>query len=213
VREARAAAAINHPNIVQAYAVGEDEGLFYFAMEYVQGSTLKQVLVHGGRLVADRALAIAEQVVTALDYAWRSQGLIHRDIKPDNILIAKGGLVKLTDFGLAKAEDSRMTRTGVVMGTPSYMSPEQVLGKDADARSDIYSMGLVLYECLTGDTVFVGENVLERQLKEMPPPPGSVVEGVPPEMDTVIMKAIAKEPPDRFQTVRDFTTALRALSL
>ena len=105
-----------------------------------------------------------------------------------------------------------MTRTGVVMGTPSYMAPEQVLGKDADARSDIYSMGLVIYECLTGETVFMGQDVLQRQLEETPPPPGAKVQGVPADLDAVVMKCIAKKPDDRYQTVRELIAALRAVT-
>ena len=130
--------------------------------------------------------------------------------RPGRLLLAKGGLVKLMDFGLAKSEDSRMTRTGVVMGTPSYMAPEQVKGKEADARSDIYSVGLVLYECLSGETVFAKGDVLERQLEETPPPPSTVVEGVPPALDETVMKCIQKDPDKRFQTARELVVALRA---
>ena len=139
---------------------------------------------------------------------------MHRDIKPDNILINKDGLVKLTDFGLAKADDSpQMTRTGIVIGTPSYMAPEQVKGKMADARSDIYSLGLVLYECLKGAAVFSEGDILERQLEEMPPAPSAVAKGIPKKLDAIVLKTIAKDPDKRFQSVRDLRAALRALTL
>jgi len=179
-------------------------------MAFIDGPSLHKYLATKGGLKPKEAINVMVQANSALA-AIHEAGIVHRDIKPDNMLIAKGGLVKLTDFGLAKAEDSRMTRTGVVMGTPSYMAPEQVLGKEADARSDIYSMGLVIYECLTGETVFMGQDVLERQLKELPPPPGSKLEGVPAELDAIVMRCIAKKPEDRFQTVRELIAALRAV--
>lgn len=211
VREARTAAKITHPNIIAIYDISASVGKAYIAMEYVDGPSLHKYLSAKGALKPREAINIIVQACSALA-AIHDAGIVHRDIKPDNMLIAKGGLVKLTDFGLAKAEDSRMTRTGVVMGTPSYMAPEQVLGKEADVRSDIYSMGLVLHECLTGKTTFLGPDVLERQLKEMPDPPGKSVPGIPPELDAIVMKCIAKDPKDRYQTVRDLVTDLRAVT-
>lgn len=210
VREARTAAKISHPNIIAIYDISASVGKAYIAMEYIDGPSLHKYLTAKGAMKPKEAVNVVVQACNALS-AIHEAGIIHRDIKPDNILIAKGGLIKLTDFGLAKAEDSRMTRTGLVMGTPSYMAPEQVLGKEADARSDVYSMGLVLYECLTGETVFLGPDVLERQLKETPPPPGSKVPGIPPELDAVIMKSISKKPEDRYQSIRELMTALRAV--
>ncbi|MDZ4859304.1 MAG: protein kinase [Candidatus Hydrogenedentes bacterium] len=210
VREARTAAKISHPNIIAIYDISASVGKAYIAMEYVDGPSLHKYLTSKGGLKARETINVIVQACNALA-AIHEAGIVHRDIKPDNILIAKGGLIKLTDFGLAKAEDSRMTRTGVVMGTPSYMAPEQVLGKEADARSDIYSMGLVMYECLSGETVFMGQDVIERQLKETPPPPSQKVEGVPPALNDIVMKCIDKKPEDRFQTVRELITALRAV--
>lgn len=210
VREARTAAKITHPNIIAIYDISASVGKAYIAMEYVDGPSLHKYLSGKGGLKPREMVNVMVQACSALA-AIHEAGIVHRDIKPDNMLIAKGGLIKLTDFGLAKADDSRMTRTGVVMGTPSYMAPEQVLGKDADARSDIYSMGLVMYECLTGETVFMGSNVLERQLNETPPPPSTKVPGVSPELDAVIMRCIAKRPEDRYQTVRELIAALRAV--
>ncbi|MFA6244833.1 MAG: protein kinase, partial [Candidatus Hydrogenedentales bacterium] len=147
IREARTAAKINHPNIVAIYDISATAGKAYIAMEYIDGPSLHKFLSTRSGLKPREAVNLIVQACNALS-AIHDAGIVHRDIKPDNILIAKGGLVKLTDFGLAKAEDSRMTRTGVVMGTPSYMAPEQVLGKEADVRSDVYALGLVLYECL-----------------------------------------------------------------
>ena len=209
MREARTAAKISHPNNIAIYKICAGVGKAYIAMEYVDGPSLNKYLSSKGGLKPKETINAIVQACSALA-AIHEAGIVHRDIKPDNILIAKGGLIKLTDFGLAKVEDSRMTRTGVVMGTPSYMAPEQVLGKDADARSDIYSMGLVIYECLTGETVFIGQDVLERQLNELPSPPSKTVEGISPELDAVVMKCIAKDPGERYQTVRDLIAGLRA---
>lgn len=209
VREAQAAAKITHPNIISIYDISASVGKAYIAMEYIEGPSLHKYVAAKGALTPREAVNILGQACSALA-AIHEVGIVHRDIKPDNILLAKGGLVKLMDFGLAKSEDSRMTRTGVVMGTPSYMAPEQVKGKEADARSDIYSVGLVLYECLSGETVFAKGDVLERQLEETPPPPSTVVEGVPPALDETVMKCIQKDPDKRFQTARELVVALRA---
>lgn len=210
IREARTAAKISHPNIISIYDISASVGKAYIAMEFVEGPSLHKHLRERSRLGARETLSLMTQTCAALA-SIHEAGIVHRDIKPDNILIAKGGLVKLTDFGLAKAEDSRMTRTGVVMGTPSYMAPEQVLGKEADMRSDIYSLGLVIHECLTGETVFAKGDVLERQLQEVPLPPGTSVADVPEELDQLIMKCIEKDPNKRFQTARELHGALRAI--
>ena len=210
IREAKAAAKINHPNIISVYDISATVGKAYIAMEFVDGGSLTRYLAFKGKLTAREAINIMIQACSALA-AIHEAGIVHRDIKPDNILIAKGGLVKLTDFGLAKSGDNRLTRTGTSMGTPSYMSPEQVLGKEADARSDLYSIGLVLHELLTGQTVFREGDVLERQLEEMPVPPSASVEGVPPELDAAILKAVMKKPNERWQSVKEFVEALRAI--
>jgi serine/threonine-protein kinase len=208
IREAKAAARVNHPNIISIYDISANTGRAYIAMEYVQGVNLHQYTQEKGRLSPREAASIAAQACSALE-AIHGVGVVHRDIKPDNILLAKGGLVKLTDFGLAKAADTRITGTGVIMGTPSYMSPEQTRHSDVDARSDIYSLGLVLHEMLTGNTVFGGPDVIERQQREMPEPPSTVVPGIPQMLDDIVMKCIAKEPERRFQTAAALLAALR----
>ena len=207
-REARAAAQVSHPNILSIYDIGVDEGSSYIAMEYVEGGNLNQYLKKSGKLSPRDAVEIIGQACEALD-AVHQAGIVHRDIKPDNILLAKGGVVKLMDFGLAKGYGQRLTGSHVIMGTPCYMSPEQARGGDVDHRSDIYAMGLMLYELLTGKTVFNEGNVLERQIVEMPPPPSSVVDGVPPLLDQIIMKCIAKDPEERFQSAADLRNQLR----
>lgn len=210
LREARAAARISQPNIISIYDIGGSRGKVYIAMEYVEGGSLLRYIRAKGRLSVRETISVFVQVCSALN-AIHEAGIVHRDIKPENILIAKGGLVKLTDFGLAKITGSRVTRTGAVMGTPSYMAPEQVLGKDTDPRTDLYATGLVMYECLTGKTVFDGGNVLERQLNETPSPPSSLVGDVPQEMDYIIMKCIEKEPEKRYSSAQELMADLRRL--
>ncbi|MBP5181786.1 MAG: serine/threonine protein kinase, partial [Lentisphaeria bacterium] len=138
IKEARAAAKLNHPNIVQAYAVGEDEGIFYFAMEYIDGMTMKEVLAKEKILAPERAISIIEQIVNALDYAWKEEKLIHRDIKPDNIMLTTSGRAKLADLGLARmAGDQQEAEGDTIMGTPQYISPEHLTGEPMDIRSDL----------------------------------------------------------------------------
>ena len=212
VREARTAAKISHPNIVSIYDISASEGRAYIAMEYVEGVSLYRYLAKKGALPPREAVNFMVQACSALA-AIHEGGITHRDIKPDNVLIAKGGLVKIMDFGLAKSEDNRLTRAGVVMGTPSYMSPEQARGKEADARSDIYSIGMVLHECLTGQIVFASGNVVMRQVQEMPPPPSASKDDIPNELDAIVMKCIQKKPEDRYQSMHELVADLRALNL
>lgn len=210
VREARTAAKITHPNIVSIYDISASEGKAYIAMEYVEGPALRGYLDGKGKLAIREALNIATQACNALE-AIHGAGIVHRDVKPDNILLAKGGLVKVMDFGLAKSEDARMTKSGIVMGTPCYMSPEQALGKDVDGRTDIYAMGLVLHEMLTGKVVFEDGNVLERQVKEVPPKPSDSVEGIPEALDALVMKCLAKNPEERFAATGELVAELRKI--
>ncbi|MCF6286296.1 MAG: serine/threonine protein kinase, partial [Candidatus Hydrogenedentes bacterium] len=207
-REAQAAAQVSHPNILSIYDIGVEQGSSYIAMEYIEGPNFNQYLKKKGKLSAREAVNLVGQACAALE-AIHQAGITHRDIKPDNILIAKGDLVKLMDFGLAKGHGANLTGSHVIMGTPCYMAPEQARGEVAGPRSDIYAMGLVLYELLSGKTVFEDGNVMERQITEVPPLPSSCVEGVPPELDALIMKCIAKKPEERFQTAQEMIDALR----
>jgi tetratricopeptide (TPR) repeat protein len=211
IREAKAAAKVNHPNIVSIYDISATEGKSYIAMEYVDGVNLHRYVAEKGALTSRETIAIARQVCSALA-AIHQAGVVHRDLKPDNVLIAKGGLVKLSDFGLAKAEGMRLTGTNVIMGTPSFMSPEQAQGKPADARSDIYSLGLVLHQMLTGKIFFNNGEVMKRQIEETPPPPGQLTPGVPSALDEVVMRCLQKNPAERYQSAQEVLAALRALA-
>ena len=202
VREARAAALLNHPNIVQAYAVGEEEGVFYFAMEYVEGMTLKQVLALSGRLPVERAVAIITQINAALDFAWTNQKLVHRDIKPDNIIFTDDGRVKLADLGLARrAADILKEQTEEVMGTPQYISPEALLQKPLDNRSDIYSLGATFYHAITGRFPYSGDTAAEiarKHLTERLGHPKTIVGEIPESVSLVIEIMMAKRPEHRY---------------
>lgn len=211
LREARTAARINHPNIVAIYDISASEGKAYIAMEFIEGPNLFKYIRSKTKLDPREAANIMSQACAALD-AMHEQGIVHRDIKSDNIVLAKGGLVKIMDFGLAKADGAQLTQDNMVMGTPAYMSPEQCMAKQLDGRSDIYSMGLVLHEMLTGNIFFVDGEVLKRQVTEMPPKPSELVDGIPPKMDEIVMKCVAKDPAQRYQRAQEIVDALRAMS-
>jgi eukaryotic-like serine/threonine-protein kinase len=219
-REAANASRITHPNIATIYDYGEaDGGLVYLAMEFVDGPTLSTVLAQEGALPPARAVEIARQVAEALSAAHEF-GIIHRDLKPDNIMLARTRdrreVVKVVDFGIAKAtEGSRqqLTQTGVVIGTPEYMSPEQLVGDPADGRTDIYSLGCVLYKMLVGEAAFAGpsgEASVNRRLTEAPPHPRKLKPGVPKALDELTVKALARRPGERFQTAAELRDALQA---
>lgn len=207
-REAQTAAKVNHPNIVSIYEISMQEGKAFIAMEFIEGVNLQRYLSRKGKLEAREATNIIAQSLSALA-AIHDVGIVHRDIKPDNIVLAKGGLVKLMDFGLAKTENKRLTGANVIMGTPCYMSPEQTRGEDVDNRTDIYALGLVFHELLTGKTVFGDGDILKRQQIEVPPPPSAVEPTVPKVLDEIIMKAVAKDPKERYQTAKELLDALR----
>ncbi len=207
-REAQAAAKLSHPNIVPVFDWGQDTGAYFIVMEYVDGRPLSAVLRETGPLDAARAAEITSLVAAALASAHR-HGVVHRDIKPGNVLITHDGQVKVTDFGIARAvntEDS-LTQTGAVMGTATYFSPEQAEGLGVDARTDIYSLGVVLFEMLTGRPPFLGDtpvSVASKHVRDVPPTPRQLLETVPPELEAVVMKAMAKLPDQRYQSAEDF---------
>jgi len=207
-REAEAAGRLSHPNIVAIFDYGTDRDRCYIAMEYLEGQTLRDVIKLRGALPVDEATRVALALLDALDYAHR-HGVVHRDIKPDNVQILPGGHIKLTDFGIARLMDEpSITADGQVFGTPSYMSPEQVAGKPIDQRSDIFSMGVLLYEMLTGRKPFSGDSVVTITYnimnREPTPPPG-----VPEYLSAIIRKAMAKDPAQRYQTAGEMAEDLR----
>ncbi len=209
--EAQAAANLNHPNIVNIYDWGNEGDLYYIVMEYVEGRDLKEVLRHEGRLLPERAAEITAEVCAALQFAHR-HNLVHRDIKPHNIFLTSIGQVKVMDFGIAReGNGSGFTQTGMVMGTPQYISPEQAQGLPVDGRSDIYSLGVVLYEMLTGKVPFDDPNpvtVAYRQVREDPIPPSVIDPEIPPALEAVVMKAMAKNPANRYQTAQEMKADL-----
>jgi Tol biopolymer transport system component/predicted Ser/Thr protein kinase len=213
-REARAAAGLGHPNIVVVFDVGQEEGVHYIVMEYLEGRTLKEVIEQESPMPPKRVQGIVSQIGAALDYAHR-RGFIHRDVKPANIFVGEGDRVTLTDFGIAKAasEAQQLTRTGILMGTPEYMSPEQASGSKVDHRTDLYALGVVLYQMVVGQAPFRGTTphaTLHAVIYEAPPPPRELNPSVTPALESVVMKAVAKQPGARFQTGAEMTSALQA---
>lgn len=222
-REARAMAAMNHPNIVGVYDFDVyGENTYYLVMEYIAGGTLKDRLKElaeaGKRMPLDRAMAIGQQVADALDYA-HSRNMIHRDVKPANIMINDRGQAVLTDFGIVKlmgGQSMAYTATGALIGTPAYMSPEQALGKKGDARSDIYSLGVLLFQMVTGQLPFDADTplgVVMKHVNDPIPAPETIIPNLPPAVQEIILKAMAKEPEVRYQTAGELATALRRASL
>ena len=213
IKEARAAAKLNHPHIVQAYAVGEDDGLLYFAMENIDGETMKDVLEREGVIPVDQALNVIQQIAEALNYAWIEQKLIHCDIKPDNIMLTSTGRAKLADLGLARVTgDMSDADDDEVMGTPQYISPEALTGAPMDTRSDIYSLGATFYQFVTGRLAFDGATAAEiakKHLTEPLIPPRSVNKDIPESVSRIIMKMMAKNPSMRYQDASELIDDLR----
>ena len=212
MREAQAAGTLSHPNIVTIHDVGEEveTQTSFIAMEYIEGKNLKQLLKEKVAFSWDRVAEIAMSVADALDYAHR-RGIVHRDVKPANIIITSDGTVKITDFGIAKIETSSLTETGQFLGTPNYMSPEQVTGEEVDGRSDLFSLGVVLYELLTKRKPFIGDNLTSISYKivhEDFPAPQTYDATIPGEFGPILNRALAKDPAARYQSGRDFHAAL-----
>src|ERR671935_374039 len=204
-REAQNAAALAHPNIVSIYDRGEAEGTYYIAMEYLEGRTLKELIVTRGPTPIPVAIDYTRQMLGALGFAHKN-GIVHRDIKPNNVIVSPEGRLKVTDFGIARSGASQMTEVGSIIGTAQYLSPEQARGSPVDQRSDVYSVGIVLYEMLTGCVPFTGDTPLEiamKHLSEVPVPPSEVRDDVPDDLDLVVLRALAKDPDDRYQTAEE----------
>ncbi len=233
-REAQAAGRLNHPGIVAIYDYGEEiaedisdeeatmmappadapagQRVAYIAMEFVRGRELKDAFTQGERFPLPTVMHIMAQVLDALDHA-HAQGVVHRDIKPANLIVLPDGRVKIADFGIARIEASELTQAGAVLGTPSYMSPEQFMGAPVDGRSDLFSCGVILYQLLTGEKPFSGEStttIMYKVLREEPVPPSELNVALPPALDAVVRKALAKSPADRYANGREFAQALQA---
>src|SRR5881275_49131 len=218
VREANYASSMRHPNVIEVYDAGEQDDVLYIAMQFVEGEDLKALLTREGRLDARRTVGILGQIASALDAA-HSTGLMHRDIKPSNMMIAAGSPEHyyLTDFGLSKNPSSdsiALTAQGEFVGTIDYTAPELVLGKQADSRLDVYSLGCLFYECLTGTPPFPKERdvkVLYAHIQDPPPRVSAARPDLPPALDDVVAKAMAKKPEDRFPTCSAFVDAARTI--
>jgi eukaryotic-like serine/threonine-protein kinase len=232
-REAQAAGRLNHPGIVAIYDYGEEvaqdvgeedatmmapnagapqERVAYIAMEFIKGRELRDFFEKGERFAMPEVVRIMSEMLDALDHA-HSQGVVHRDMKPANLILLENGRVKVADFGIARVEASELTQTGTVLGTPSYMSPEQFMGHPVDGRSDLFSCGVILYQLLTGEKPFTGEStttIMYKVLREEPVPPSQLNLSLSPALDAVMKKALAKNPAERFQSGREFAQALQA---
>lgn len=211
-REAKSAGRLNHPNIVTIHDVGNTDNTAYMAMEFLEGVELRDIMDAGARIELDRVVEIVSQVADGLAFA-HEHGVVHRDIKPSNIMILKNGVAKITDFGIALIPSSSRTMAGMVLGSPKYMSPEQVVGQDVDRRTDIFSLGVMLYEMLTGKPPFSGDNIsaiMYRILNEVPEPPATLRPGLPEIFNYIVAKALAKHPDDRYQSVDEMAQDLRS---
>lgn len=210
-REAMAAGILAHPNIITVYDFGEDTGVLYLAMEYLEGKSLEKIVQEQTVLPIETILPIYDQVCSALDHAHRNK-IVHRDVKPANIMILQNGLVKVTDFGIAKMMAMGMTQAGQILGTPNYMSPEQVKGRQIDGRSDIFSLGVILYELVTGEKPFGGQNittVIYKIINENPIPPRELDASIHAGLSYVISKALMKNPDERYQSCGELAEDLR----
>jgi tRNA A-37 threonylcarbamoyl transferase component Bud32 len=210
-REAQAAGRLSHPNIVGVFDYGETPELAFIVMEFVDGTTLKHIVDKKERFELAETVRMMEALMAGLQFS-HDRGVVHRDIKPANIMLTQAGEVKIADFGIARIESSSMTQAGTMLGTPSYMSPEQFMGQTVDSRTDLYSSGVMLYQLLTGEKPFEGglTAIMHKVLNTEPPPPSALSVTVSPAFDAVVKKAMAKRPEDRFATANDFAKALRS---
>ena len=211
-REASSAAGLQHPNVVSVYDRGEFEGTYYIAMEFLAGVTLKDLVKRDGQLEPSRAIDLAIQILRAARFAHK-RGIIHRDLKPHNVIVDAEDRAKVTDFGIARAGASDMTETGSILGTAQYLSPEQAQGHAVTGQSDLYAIGIVLYEMLTGTIPFEGDSAVTialKQVSEPPLPPGRLNPAVTPELEAAVMRALAKAPEQRFADADEFIAALEA---
>jgi eukaryotic-like serine/threonine-protein kinase len=213
-REAKNAAALSHPNIVSIYDRGEAEGTYYIAMEYLDGRSLKELILSRGPAPLNVAIEYVRQILSALRFAHR-HGIVHRDIKPHNVLVDADGRVKVTDFGIARAGASQMTEAGSIVGTAQYLSPEQARGTNVDQRSDLYSLGIVFYELITGTLPFNGDTPVEiamKHLSQTPELPSALRPELPHDVDLVVTRALAKDPEDRYQSAEEMDADLERLA-
>jgi beta-lactam-binding protein with PASTA domain len=211
-REASAAAGLQHPNVVGVFDRGKHDGTYYIAMEHLRGRTLKEIVTAEAPLAQERVVDLGTQILQAAGFAHR-HGVIHRDFKPHNVIVDDQGAAKVTDFGIARAGASEMTETGSIMGTAQYLSPEQAQGHAVTATSDLYSIGVMLYEMLAGRLPFEGDSAVSvalKHLSEPPPPISQLRPDVSPALESVVMAALAKDPAHRWQTADDFAEALQA---
>ena len=218
-REAKHTASLNHPSIVAVYDTGEAQtpggNVPFLVMEYVDGATVGKLIQRHGAMPPRRAISVIADVCTALEFS-HSRGIVHRDIKPANIMITPTGAVKVMDFGIARAMNAttgdRLTATSAVVGTAQYFSPEQARGQQVDARTDVYSLGCVLYEMLTGQALFTGDTPLSvayQHVREQPVPPSQRHGGISPDLEAVVLKALAKKPENRYQSAAEMHADLR----
>ena len=209
-REAESAAGLNHPNVVSVYDRGEVDGTYYIAMQYLEGRSLKELIDIG--LTPEQSVYLIRQVLEGARFAHR-HGIVHRDLKPQNVIVDAEGKATVTDFGIARAGASEITQTGSVMGTPHYLSPEQAQGMDVTSVSDLYSIGVILYEALTGRVPFEADSAVAiamKQVSQAPQRPSSINPQVSPALDAVVMRALEKDPGQRFQSAEAFIAALDA---
>jgi eukaryotic-like serine/threonine-protein kinase len=212
-REAHSAGRLSHPNIVTIFDYGEHDGVPYIAMDLMSGEELARSLEAGQRMALPQVVRVMEQLLSALAYA-HEKGVVHRDMKPSNVFVLRDGTIKVVDFGLARIEASNLTETGTLLGTPAYMSPEQFLGLPADARSDIFSVGVMLYQMLTGDRPFTGSpsTIMQKVLRQDPVEPSVLNPTLSAEWDGLVKRVLAKKPDERVQSARQFAEYVRMVS-